>query len=355
MITQLLWNNNHSSSLFNHKNTHMQRTIFHPLFWLLILGLLHSYANAQSLDIIPSYGPGKVNFYHNIDVTLSDTGTIGSNQIWDFSNYSYTSPSWEEVHRDLDAAEALNYPDANVAVQKNGTIQYYNQSVDSTVIIGSYSESNGIGTSYTNVETEFDSSIYFNTSYADSFSYNYYSGTTLVTVEGYSSWIASAQGELRTPTMIYPNTYKVTTTSVLKFYAQGALVEEVNSTIARWYSENLSSVLMEVEYNDYDNITQGRFLENESFASIQGKEKDPLLIYPNPNQGVFTIRYDNNAEPAKNITITDMVGRIVFEENIENLSGTYEKTVDLTEFGTGLYILKIHKENTKEVNELVIY
>lgn len=332
----------------------MQRSIFHPLFWLLILGLLHSYANAQSLDIIPNYEPGKVNFYHSIDVTLSDTGTIGSNQIWDFSNYPYTSPSWEEVHRDLDVAEALNYPDANVALQKNGAIQYYHQSVDSTVIVGSYSESDGIGTFYTNVETEFDSSIYFNTSYADSFSYNYYSGTTLVTVEGYSSWIASAQGELRTPTMIYPSTYKVTTTSVLKFYAQGALVEEVNSTIARWYSENSSSALMEVEYNNYDNITQGRFLENESFASIQGEEKDKLSIYPNPNNGVFTFQYENHPGSKIAIQITDMVGRIVFQEDLELLSGKYTEEIDLKEFGAGMYTVSINNGNKRTQNKIII-
>ncbi len=333
----------------------MQRTIFHPIFWLLIPGLLHSYANAQTPDIIPNYESGKVNFYHTIGVTASDTGTIGNAQVWDFSNYSYTSPVWEETHRDLDASEALDYPAATVAVQANGTINYYNQSADSTVIVGRYSETNGIGSIFTNYQTEFDSIITYNTLYNDSFSYQYYSGPNLITVEGNSSWIASAEGELRTPTAIYSNTYKVTRKSTLEFYTQGTLVQTVNATRASWYSENFTSVLMEVEYNDYDNSTVGRFLENESFTSVQTLEKDDFLVYPNPSNGVFTIRCEDNGEALVNITITDVSGRKVFTENIENCSGNYEKKIDLTELKAGRYLLKIQKENIKEVKELIMY
>lgn len=310
--------------------------------------------HAQVLDIIPAFEIGRVNYYHNIDVVLADTGAIGSSQTWDFSNHNYDAQVWESVQRDLDASELISFPDANLAIESNGTIDYCYQSPDSIVQVGGYSPASAIETSYTNFQTLFDSTIQYNTVYTDSFSYNYYSGTVLVTVEGISTWVASAQGELQTPTMIYPNTYKVTRTSNMQFYAQGGLVQEVNAINTQWLDENHSSVLMEVSHDDYNNTTNGRFLRNESFASLQKHESSNNFAYPNPNNGVFNILFDDHHNEQTTLTVIDATGSIVLEEQFDELPASREKELDLSAYESGTYTVITRSGDHKKSQRVII-
>lgn len=78
-----------------------------------------------------------------------------------------------------------------------------------------------------------------------------------------------------------------------------------------------------------------------------------ITTFPNPNEGVFTLRL-NQAEKAKTkIEITDMQGKVVFKENLGRFSGTYEKGIDLKEFGTGVYLINI-QEGGKTTTEKVV-
>lgn len=310
--------------------------------------------HAQVLDIIPAFEIGRVNYYHNIDVVLADTGNIGNSQTWDFSNHNYDSQVWESVQRDLDANEFISFPDANIVIESNGSIGYYYQSPDSIVKVGGYPPASSVEMSYTNFETFFDSTIQYNTVYTDSFSYNYYSGAVLVTVEGISTWVVSAQGELRTPTMIYPNTYKLTRKANMQFYAQGGLVQVVNATNTQWLDENHSSALMEVSHDDYNNTTSGHFLRNESFASLQKHESSKSFAYPNPNNGVFNILFDDHQNEKTTLTVIDATGNIVLEEQFDELPAFRKKELDLSAYASGTYTVIIRSGDHQKSQRVIV-
>ncbi len=72
---------------------------------------------------------------------------------------------------------------------------------------------------------------------------------------------------------------------------------------------------------------------------------DPTLIaginiYPNPNNGGFTLTITNaNSEGV--MEITDALGQIIMSENIAPVNGTYTKALDLSTHANGIYFLKV--------------
>jgi len=61
------------------------------------------------------------------------------------------------------------------------------------------------------------------------------------------------------------------------------------------------------------------------------------VIFPNPNNGIFTIK---NLDPNSLIEIYDITGRILFSQKIENINNF---KIDFTDKSTGIYIYKIAK------------
>lgn len=70
-----------------------------------------------------------------------------------------------------------------------------------------------------------------------------------------------------------------------------------------------------------------------------------LIIYPNPNNGKFTIKIFSPINSAQQIIITNVLGQIVYREHIGDINnGLYETTIDLSEFPKGIYCVKLRSE-----------
>lgn len=78
-----------------------------------------------------------------------------------------------------------------------------------------------------------------------------------------------------------------------------------------------------------------------------------FVLFPNPNTGVFTIRF--NCSEAQNLTIVlnDMLGRKVYSETLINFTGSYEKELTAP-VSPSLYILELHNETTVLRREKVV-
>ena len=63
-----------------------------------------------------------------------------------------------------------------------------------------------------------------------------------------------------------------------------------------------------------------------------------ISVYPNPNNGIFTIQSENNNLSNAIVEVMDVTGKIIFNETFtEN-----RKTVDLTQNANGFYLVKIN-------------
>ncbi|MBQ7532457.1 MAG: choice-of-anchor J domain-containing protein [Bacteroidales bacterium] len=84
--------------------------------------------------------------------------------------------------------------------------------------------------------------------------------------------------------------------------------------------------------HDYIHIT------TDGINEIDGN----VRVYPNPTNGIVNI----NAEGLKNIVVMNTLGQKVFE--------TAENQIDLSQFGTGLFMLRIETENGVSVQRIMV-
>jgi len=100
----------------------------------------------------------------------------------------------------------------------------------------------------------------------------------------------------------------------------------------------------------------GRFIKKNGEEEGVDFESNSAVasIYPNPSDGVFTIRFDQSQEAVTRIEILDMSGRTVYVQDLGNYSGNYQEQVNLREFGTGLYMVAIQQGNDRTVNKVIV-
>ncbi|MCK9205386.1 MAG: T9SS type A sorting domain-containing protein, partial [Bacteroidales bacterium] len=101
-----------------------------------------------------------------------------------------------------------------------------------------------------------------------------------------------------------------------------------------------------VEFTDYEgNVFEPSILksaDNSNFA-----DESELSVYPNPGDGIFNLRLENQIQGTFNIKVINALGGIVFEENGMMTDKALQKTINLTGLSNGVYILSI--ENNQQV------
>lgn len=86
--------------------------------------------------------------------------------------------------------------------------------------------------------------------------------------------------------------------------------------------------------------------ENNSVKNIK--------VFPNPNNGEFTIDFNNYKSGNLNIMINDVNGKIIFSDNLKNFKGVYHKKINISKYSKGIYILNIIN-NSKKYSQKIIY
>lgn len=106
--------------------------------------------------------------------------------------------------------------------------------------------------------------------------------------------------------------------------------------------------------------TVGRAENNEVlaesvFAVPENTGTHALSAYPNPNGGTFTLSFNASEKTVYTIEVLNLFGQVVFAEQVSNLSGTYTKQLDLSEFGAGIYTVVLSDSETRTVQKVITY
>ncbi len=83
-------------------------------------------------------------------------------------------------------------------------------------------------------------------------------------------------------------------------------------------------------------------------------EVDGLNIYPNPNNGVFNLKFNLAEEGKVIVRIFDVNGKEVYTDKERKFKGEYNKEIDLTEFGNGTYIINIEQNDKSTVKKIIV-
>ena len=87
-------------------------------------------------------------------------------------------------------------------------------------------------------------------------------------------------------------------------------------------------------------------LANDSFT--KGPE---VVVYPNPSKGIFNLDLKSQI---KNITVVSVLGAVVYEENIDASSTVTTKSIDLSSFNNGVYIIHVTGDTGSTSYEVVL-
>ena len=80
---------------------------------------------------------------------------------------------------------------------------------------------------------------------------------------------------------------------------------------------------------------------------------DGFVVYPNPSNGSFNVKFDSSSANPVNMEVHDMRGRSVFAKEYAN-TGSFDQTVSLNNIQSGVYILTVSTGDRKEVKRIVI-
>jgi hypothetical protein len=88
-------------------------------------------------------------------------------------------------------------------------------------------------------------------------------------------------------------------------------------------------------------------------ASINQTINKPY-VYPNPSNGTFHIDMEVQAAQDINIEVVDMIGNVVYNEQMHNVSGKFSKEIKLLNVSAGIYFLKLNADQNAYSEKLFI-
>lgn len=83
-------------------------------------------------------------------------------------------------------------------------------------------------------------------------------------------------------------------------------------------------------------------------------EPQNLSFYPNPSEGRFRVEFILPEEGRTKVTLYDVSGKIVWEDDLGMFSGNYAEDVDVSDKGSGTYIMRITQDNKTMAEKVII-
>ena len=100
------------------------------------------------------------------------------------------------------------------------------------------------------------------------------------------------------------------------------------------------------------------FDENEVNQTTTNTQRmalnEPISVYPNPNNGTFTIAFSQEEKVKTSIEIVDVQGKVVFKEKLGSFSGAYKKELDLKKYGVGVYIVNVQQGDEVSARKVIV-
>ncbi|MFH1320686.1 MAG: T9SS type A sorting domain-containing protein [Bacteroidota bacterium] len=78
-------------------------------------------------------------------------------------------------------------------------------------------------------------------------------------------------------------------------------------------------------------------------------------IHPNPNNGQFIIEFNNVNREEYLIEVRNIIGQLIYSEEIDNISSGFVKQIDKSEHGKGVYFLSAGNSSGTRTEKLVVY
>lgn len=78
-----------------------------------------------------------------------------------------------------------------------------------------------------------------------------------------------------------------------------------------------------------------------------------FVIYPNPNNGNFTVQFESNSGNDIKINVHDISGRVIFEKAYQN-TGTFNQNLQLNNVQAGTYLVTVQDGDNKTTKRIIV-
>lgn len=83
--------------------------------------------------------------------------------------------------------------------------------------------------------------------------------------------------------------------------------------------------------------------------------RDNLQIYPNPNNGQFTVSFSiSRTINEASVTVTNVTGQEVYSEHYTGISNSFTKNINLGGQPSGVYFITLTTDGQKSINKLIV-
>jgi len=79
-----------------------------------------------------------------------------------------------------------------------------------------------------------------------------------------------------------------------------------------------------------------------------------FTIFPNPNGGIFEVDLNVIEPSGYKLNVYNAIGKLVLTESIPSFNGSYHQTIDLSGFGSGIYMISISNSDQVTVKKVVV-
>lgn len=78
-----------------------------------------------------------------------------------------------------------------------------------------------------------------------------------------------------------------------------------------------------------------------------------ISIYPNPNDGLFSLAFNNVENGKFNVSVKNLLGQVIFQRRV-SLNGNNRMNIDLREFEAGVYFLTVSGSKGEQVQKVIV-
>ncbi|MBN2612160.1 MAG: right-handed parallel beta-helix repeat-containing protein [Bacteroidales bacterium] len=107
-----------------------------------------------------------------------------------------------------------------------------------------------------------------------------------------------------------------------------------------------------VPFGNMPDIGLTELMVSKTVTAIPEENKQTLMVYPNPSNGNFNIKFENNLNSDYSLKVTDIAGRTVFQEN--QYSTNYISNIDISGLPKGRYHLHLTSDEKTHIEQIII-
>lgn len=292
--------------------------------------------------------PGQTIKYYEKEGDPALPGEPGENQVWDFSNVTFSNDDLKESKFEDPSKTpyASSFPEANLAKITGDEIEYYKSTSSDLTLVGVYSDNTF---QYSDFETIAQAPLSYND--IDTI-LDYYTlkvgekeknGASIIIYDGY--------GTLKTSNGIYNN--------VVRLNERDAnYTDEIYKESFSYYIPGYTIPLFRISHINWQKINyQEKWvtLFDPSFLTLNKNaylQELKLSVNPNPANKYVNVDFKDLPSGEYNLKVTEQTGANVMSKNI-NVSKGEVHSLDIAELKSGLYFLEILSENGKVVKKII--